>query len=176
MDAVGLGAEGAVSAFVAGDKVVLPKHGVGTVERVGPECLAGETVEIVLVSVDAAKMTVRVPLDKAQRLGLRKLSPPGVLAEALRVVSGRPRVTRGMWTRRVKDYEAKINSGDPLAVAEVVRDLKRSQTGEYSLSERQVFDKALGRLCEEIAAVEGADRMAVTARVVARLAPALDAA
>jgi len=145
--------------FKAGDMVVYPTHGVGRVEGVELQEIAGHRLELVVISFPRDRMTLRVPLTKAATSGLRKLSTQKVMKDALMRLKGRARVKRAMWSRRAQEYEAKINSGDPISIAEVVRDLHRKvDQPDQSFSERQIYEAALDRLACELAAVEKIDR------------------
>ena len=146
---------GAKPGFKALDFVVYPAHGVGQIVAVEEETVAGFKLELFVISFNKDKMKLKVPLPKAASVGLRKLSEPDVLKKGLDTLMGRARVKRTMWSRRAQEYEAKINSGDFVSVAEVVRDLYRSEAQpEQSYSERQLYEAALDRLAREIAAVE----------------------
>ncbi len=142
--------------FKAGDHVVYPTHGVGKVERIAPEEIAGQKLELIHITFDENRMTLRVPVNKARTAGLRKLSGRKQFDEVLAALKGRARIKRTMWSRRAQEYEAKINSGDPMAIAEVVRDLHRNAgQPDQSFSERQIFEAALERLAAEYGALEG---------------------
>ena len=145
--------------FNSGDMVVYPTHGVGRVEGVEQQEIAGQKLELVVIGFPRDRMTLRVPLHKATSSGLRKLSTQKVMKDALTRLKGRARVKRAMWSRRAQEYEAKINSGDPVSIAEVVRDLYRKvDQPDQSFSERQIYEAALDRLAAELAAVEKIDR------------------
>jgi len=141
--------------FVEGDHVVYPTHGVGKVERIAIEEIAGHKLELIHITFEENRMTLRVPVAKARTAGLRKLAEGSLVKRALETLKGRARIKRTMWSRRAQEYEAKINSGDIVAIAEVVRDLYRSDTQpEQSYSERQLYEAALDRLSREISAVQ----------------------
>jgi CarD family transcriptional regulator len=141
--------------FKANDHVVYPTHGVGKIMRIEEQEVAGTKLELFVITFDKDKMTLRVPTMKAKAVGMRKLSSPDTVATALNTLKGRARIKRTMWSRRAQEYEAKINSGDIVAIAEVVRDLFRSESQpEQSYSERQLYEAALDRLSREIAAVQ----------------------
>ena len=144
--------------FSPGDFVVYPTHGVGQVTNVEMQEIAGYKLKLFVISFDEDRMTLRVPVAKATTSGLRKLTSRKKMDVALETLKGRARIKRTMWSRRAQEYEAKINSGDPLAIAEVVRDLHR-KTGqpEQSFSERQIFESACHRLAMELAAIEKID-------------------
>jgi CarD family transcriptional regulator len=152
--------------FTAGDFVVYPAHGVGKVTTVENQHIAGQKIELFVISFERDRMTLRVPVMKAEGAGLRKLSTRKVMESALLTLKGRARVKRAMWSRRAQEYEAKINSGDPVSIAEVVRDLHRGATQpEQSYSERQIYEQALERLAHEMAAVEKIKPEAATAKL-----------
>lgn len=144
--------------FRPNDFVVYPAHGVGKIVSIEEREIAGMTLELFVVSFEKDKMTLRVPTDKATQVGMRGLSSPDIVSKALATLKGKARVKRAMWSRRAQEYEQKINSGDLLAIAEVVRDLHRSDDQrEQSYSERQLYEAALERLTREVAAVSGQD-------------------
>ncbi len=147
--------------FGAADYVVYPTHGVGRVLGVEKQEISGHTLELIIIKFEKDRMTLRVPVDKAQASGLRKLSSRKMMDTALATLKGRSRVKRTMWSRRAQEYEAKINSGDPVSIAEVVRDLHRNaDQPDQSYSERQMYQAALDRLVRELAAVEKIDETA----------------
>jgi len=140
--------------FRTGEAIVYPAHGVGRITAVEEQEIAGFKLELFVVSFEKDKMVLRVPTAKASAVGMRKLAEPALVSKALDVLTGRARVKRTMWSRRAQEYEAKINSGDLNFVAEVVRDLYRSEAQpEQSYSERQLYEAALDRIMREIAAV-----------------------
>ena len=144
--------------FNPGDYVVYPTHGVGKVLSVDEEEIAGHKLELFVISFDRDRMTLRVPVSKAANSGLRKLSSKKRMDEAIHTLKGRPRVKRTMWSRRAAEYDLKINSGDPVSIAEVVRDLHRNVgQPDQSFSERQIYEQARDRLASELAAVEKTD-------------------
>jgi CarD family transcriptional regulator len=145
--------------FAEGDYVVYPTHGVGKVERIATEEIAGHKLELIHITFEENRMTLRVPVAKARSAGLRKLATRKLFDDALAVLKGRARIKRTMWSRRAQEYEAKINSGDPLAIAEVVRDLHRnSGQPDQSFSERQIYEAAMDRLAAELAALDRTDK------------------
>ena len=145
--------------FVEGDHVVYPTHGVGKVERIAVEEIAGHSLELIHITFEENRMTLRVPVSKARSAGLRKLASRKMFDEALAVLKGRARIKRTMWSRRAQEYEAKINSGDPLAIAEVVRDLHRNAgQPDQSFSERQIYEAAMDRLAAELGALDKTDK------------------
>nr|WP_294554069.1 CarD family transcriptional regulator [uncultured Rhodopila sp.] len=146
--------------FAEGDHVVYPTHGVGRVERIAVEKIAGHELELIHITFEENRMTLRVPVAKARTAGLRKLASRKLFDEALAVLKGKARVKRTMWSRRAQEYEAKINSGDPLAIAEVVRDLHRnSGQPDQSFSERQIYESAMDRLAAELGALDQTDKL-----------------
>jgi CarD family transcriptional regulator len=141
--------------FKANEFVVYPAHGVGQILAIEEQEIAGAKLELFVISFMKDKMTLRVPTAKVANVGMRKLSDPALVKKALETLKGRARVKRTMWSRRAQEYEAKINSGDIVAIAEVVRDLYRSESQpEQSYSERQLYEAALDRLSREIAVVQ----------------------
>lgn len=141
--------------FAAGDYVVYPTHGVGKVTDIATEEIAGFELKLFVIYFAAEKMTLRVPVGKADESGLRKISSKDKMASALTTLKGRARAKRTMWSRRAQEYEAKINSGDPISISEVVRDLHRGpEQPDQSYSERQMYEAALSRLANELALVE----------------------
>ena len=141
--------------FRTHERIVYPAHGVGQIVRIEEQEVAGFKLELFVINFAKDKMTLRVPTSKAAAVGMRKLAPPETVKKALDTLKGRARIKRTMWSRRAQEYEAKINSGDIVAIAEVVRDLYRSETQpEQSYSERQLYEAALDRLSREIAAVQ----------------------
>jgi CarD family transcriptional regulator len=154
------------AAFKAGDYVVYPTHGVGKVTGIELQEVAGFSLDLITVYFDKERMTLRLPVNKAAASGLRPVSTRGDMEVALKKLKGRARVRKTMWSRRAQEYEAKINSGDPISLAEVVRDLfKNSSQPDQSYSERQIYQSALDRLARELAAVEQIDETLATAKL-----------
>ena len=144
--------------FKPGDFVVYPTHGVGKVESIETTEISGEKLKLFVISFDKDRMTLRVPVTKTDNSGLRRISSKKLMETALTTLKGRARVKRTMWSRRAQEYEAKINSGDPVSIAEVVRDLYRNVgQPDQSFSERQIYEAARDRLACELAAVEKTD-------------------
>ena len=141
--------------FKTNEYIVYPAHGVGQITSIEEQEVAGYKLELFVINFVKDKMTLRVPIAKIASVGMRKLAESGMVRRALETLKGRARVKRTMWSRRAQEYEAKINSGDIVAIAEVVRDLYRSESQpEQSYSERQLYELALDRLSREIAAVQ----------------------
>ena len=141
--------------FDVGDYVVYPKHGVGRVVELQSTEIAGTRLDLYVLRFEKEKMTLRVPVNKADSVGMRKLSSDKTMKDALETLKGKPKVKRTMWSRRAQEYEAKINSGDLVSIAEVVRDLHRAEDQpEQSYSERQIFEGAISRLARELAAMD----------------------
>ena len=152
--------------FRPNEYVVYPAHGVGQIVSIEEQQIAGISLELFVISFEKDKMTLRVPTDKAVQIGMRSLSSPDVILKAMTTLKGKAKVKRAMWSRRAQEYEQKINSGDLIAIAEVVRDLHRSdEQREQSYSERQLYEAALERLNREVAAVDNGDEAAATKRV-----------
>jgi CarD family transcriptional regulator len=140
--------------FKTGEFIIYPAHGLGKIISIEEQEIAGFKLELFVVSFLKEKMTLRVPTAKIAQVGMRKLSDEAGINQALDVLTGRARIKRTMWSRRAQEYEAKINSGDIIAVSEVVRDLYRSDAQpEQSYSERQLYEAALERLMSEVSAV-----------------------
>ena len=152
--------------FRPNEFVVYPAHGVGQIVSIEEQEIAGITLELFVVSFEKDKMTLRVPTHKATAIGMRALSSPDVVGRAMTTLKGKAKVKRAMWSRRAQEYEQKINSGDLIAIAEVVRDLHRNDDQrEQSYSERQLYEAALERLTREVAAVEDGDEVAAAKKV-----------
>jgi CarD family transcriptional regulator len=141
--------------FKTQEFIVYPAHGVGQIIAIEEQEVAGARLELFVINFVKDKMTLRVPTSKVTSVGMRKLAESTMVKRAIETLKGRARVKRTMWSRRAQEYEAKINSGDIVAIAEVVRDLYRSDTQpEQSYSERQLYEAALDRLSREVAAVQ----------------------
>jgi CarD family transcriptional regulator len=152
--------------FHTGDFVVYPTHGVGKITAIEMQEISGHRLQLIAIHFEKDRMTLRVPVAKAQNSGLRRLSTRKVMDTALATLKGRSRIRRVMWSRRAQEYEAKINSGDPVAIAEVVRDLHRgADQPDPSYSERQIYQAALDRLSRELAAVDDIDEKAAAERL-----------
>jgi CarD family transcriptional regulator len=152
--------------FLTGDFVVYPSHGVGKITSLENQQIAGYDLKVFVISFEKDRMTLRLPIGKARSAGLRRLSTPTEMKAALAKLRGRTRAKRTMWSRRAQEYEAKINSGDPASIAEVVRDLYRNAgQADQSYSERQIFQAAMDRLVREFAAVEKIDEATATKKL-----------
>ncbi len=152
--------------YSTGDFVVYPTHGVGKITGIEKQEISGFNLELFVIRFDAEKMTLRVPVMKANDAGLRALSSHQHMNKALTTLRGRSRISRAMWSRRAQEYEAKINSGDPISIAEVVRDLHRNASQpDQSYSERQIYEAARERLSRELAAVEKIDHDTASIRL-----------
>ena len=139
--------------FKIGEQVVYPAHGVGRITAIEEQEIAGSKLELYIVDFEREKLRLKVPTNRAEQKGMRRLADRGLIEHAMKVIRGRARIKRTMWSRRAQEYDAKINSGDLIAVAEVVRDLYRSdRQPEQSYSERQLFEQALLRMARELAA------------------------
>jgi len=152
--------------FRTNEYIVYPAHGVGRIVSIEEQEIAGAKLELFVINFEKDKMTLRVPTSKLQSVGMRKLSEEKTVKKALGTLKGKARVKRTMWSRRAQEYEAKINSGDLVSIAEVVRDLYRSEAQpEQSYSERQLYEAALDRMAREIAAVERMDEASAVAKI-----------
>lgn len=149
-----------------GDFVVYPTHGVGKIVGTESETIVGNLITLLVIRFEQDRMTLRVPIAKAMTLGLRTLSSRKHMDSAILTLKSKARVKRTMWSRRAQEYEAKIKSGDPVNIAEVVRDLrKRDPNIEQSYSERQMYQAALERLAREFAAIEDIDQATAAVRI-----------
>ena len=158
-------------AFNSGDYVVYPAHGVGKVADISKQKIAGSELELIVVNFAKDKMTLRIPMAKAENIGLRKISGADTMNDALSVLKGKAKVKKIMWSRRAQEYENKINSGNPVAIAEVVRDLYRNENlAEQSYSERQIYEQALDRLANEVAVCDNITSEEATKKLLSILA------
>jgi len=154
------------SEFNLGEIVVYPKHGVGEIIKIESMEISSIKTKFYVVKMEQAKLTIRVPLDKQEEVGLRKISSKKIIEEVFRVLRLKPKIRRIMWSRRAQEYDAKIFSGDPIKIAEVVRDLfRKNSQSEQSYSERQMFQVAIERLAREVAAVEKTDYFQSTEKI-----------
>ena len=152
--------------FRPNEYVVYPAHGVGQIISIEEQEVAGFALELFVITFEKDKMTLRVPTNKAVEVGMRSLSSPDVINQAMKTLKGKAKVKRAMWSRRAQEYEQKINSGDLIAIAEVVRDLHRTDDQrEQSYSERQLYEAALERLTREVAAVADGDVISAAKQV-----------
>ena len=157
--------------FRVNEFIVYPAHGVGQITEIATQEIAGMSLDLFVINFDAEKMVLRVPLDKAKDIGMRKLADSKVMDAAIKTLKGRARVKRTMWSRRAQEYEAKINSGDLVAIAEVVRDLFRNENQpEQSYSERQLYEAALARMAREVATIDKTTEDAAVVKLEAILA------
>ena len=152
--------------FKIGEIVVYPKHGVGEIIKIESMEVAGIKTKFYVVKMEQAKLTIRVPLEKKDFVGLRKISSKKIIDEIFNVLKLKPKIRRIMWSRRAQEYDSKIYSGDPIKIAEVIRDLfRKNSQPEQSYSERQMFQIALERLAREVAAVEKTDYFQATEKI-----------
>ena len=157
--------------FKVSEWIVYPAHGVGRIVAIEEQEIAGISLELFVITFEKDKMTLRVPTGKSESVGMRKLAEEPTVKKAIETLKGRARVKRTMWSRRAQEYEAKINSGDLIAIAEVVRDLYRSESQpEQSYSERQLYEAALDRMAREIVVVEKLDERGAVQRITEVLA------
>ena len=152
--------------FKEGETVVYPKHGVGEITKIETMEIASIKTNFYVVKMEQSKLIIRVPTDKLAQVGLRKISSKKIIEEVLSILKLKPKIRRIMWSRRAQEYDAKIFSGDPIKIAEVVRDLfRKTSQAEQSYSERQMFQVALERLAREVAAVEKTDYFQSTEKI-----------
>ena len=154
------------SEFKIGETVVYPKHGVGEITKIETMEIASIKTRFYVVKMEQSKLVIRVPLDKKDDVGLRKISSKKIIDEVYSTLKLKPKIRRIMWSRRAQEYETKIFSGDPVKISEVVRDLfRKSSQAEQSYSERQMFQVAIERLAREVAAVEKTDYFQSTEKI-----------
>ena len=154
------------SQFHIGDVVVYPKHGVGEIITIENMEIASIKTKFYVVKMEQSKLIIRVPLDKQEEVGLRKISSKKIIDEVYETLKLKPKIRRIMWSRRAQEYETKIFSGDPIKISEVVRDLfRKNSQSEQSYSERQMFQVAIERLAREVAAVEKTDYFQSTEKI-----------
>ena len=158
--------------FQENEYVVYPVHGVGKITAIEDRSFEGQTIKFVVIEIKEEKLVLRVPINNLSKLGIRPLFNPQTMAQIEDILRQRIRVRRMMWSRRAQEYESKINSGDPVAVAEVVRELYKRNDMDQSYSERQIYQQALSRLAREVGAIKGFDE----AGAVQHLRGILDAA
>ena len=152
--------------FKTGETVVYPKHGVGEIVKIESMEIASIKTMFYVVKMEQSKLTIRVPLEKQEEVGLRKISTKKVIDEVYQTLKLKPKIRRIMWSRRAQEYDTKIFSGEPLKIAEVVRDLfRKNSQSEQSYSERQMFQVAIERLAREVAAVEKTDYFQSTEKI-----------
>ena len=154
------------SEFKIGEVVVYPKHGVGEIIKIENMEIASIKTQFYVVKMEQSKLTIRVPIEKQEEVGLRKISSKKIINEVYEVLKLKPKIRRIMWSRRAQEYETKIFSGDPIKISEVVRDLfRKNSQAEQSYSERQMFQIAIERLAREVAAVEKTDYFQSTEKI-----------
>ena len=152
--------------FKIGEIVVYPKHGVGEITKIENMIIGSIKTQFYVVKMEQSKLTIRVPLDKQEEVGLRKISSKRIIDEVYEILKLKPKIRRIMWSRRAQEYETKIFSGEPIKIAEVVRDLfRKNSQAEQSYSERQMFQIAIERLAREVAAVEKTDYFQSTEKI-----------
>ncbi len=155
-----------IKLFKIGEVVVYPKHGVGEIVKLESMEISSIKTKFYVVKMEQAKLTIRVPLDKQDEVGLRSISSKKTIDEVFKVLKLKPKIRRIMWSRRAQEYDSKIHSGDPIKISEVIRDLfRKSNQPEQSYSERQMFQVALERLAREVAAVEKTDYFQATEKI-----------
>ncbi len=161
------------SKFKIEDYVVYPTHGVGRITAIEKQKIADQELQLLVIEFSKEKMTLRVPVTKAETSGLRLLADTSVMNNAYKILKGKSRVKRTMWSRRAQEYEAKINSGDPVSIAEVIRDLHRNAgQPSQSYSERQIYQLAFERFAREVAAIEDVDENVAVEKLEQVLEPA----
>ena len=152
--------------YKIGEIVVYPKHGVGEIIKIENMEIASIKTKFYVVKMEQAKLTIRVPIDKQEEVGLRKISSKKIVDEVYNTLKLKPKIRRIMWSRRAQEYETKIFSGEPIKIAEVVRDMfRKNSQADQSYSERQMFQIAIERLAREVAAVEKTDYFQSTEKI-----------
>ena len=152
--------------FKIGDMVVYPSHGVGQIVSIEAMEINKIKIEFFSIQMEQDNLLLKVPFAKINQVGLRKLASKKVMQEALSLLKDKVKYRRMMWSRRAQEYTGKINSGSPLMISEVVRDLYRKNSEpEQSYSERQMFQSAISRLARELAAVEKIDHFTATEKI-----------
>ena len=155
-----------INDFKIGEIVVYPKHGVGEIIKIENMEIGSIKTKFYVVKMEQAKLTIRVPIDKQDEVGLRKISSKKTVEDVFTTLKLKPKIRRIMWSRRAQEYEAKISSGEPIKIAEVVRDLfRKNSQSDQSYSERQMFQVAIERLAREVAAVEKTDYFQSTEKI-----------
>ena len=152
--------------FQVGEKVVYPSHGVGEITEIESQTIADTKLEVYVISFPQDKMTLRVPVSRATVSGLRTLANKSSVNEVYNILNGKPKRGNKMWSRRAQEYEAKINSGEIEAIAEVVRDLYKNVDNDRSYSERTIYESALNRLASEIAILENTEEAVATDKLI----------
>ena len=148
------------------DMVVYPSHGVGQINSIDKIQIGEVKSKCLSIIMEQDNLTVSIPIEKISEVGLRKLSSKKNMMNALNLLKGKARVRRMMWSRKAQEYLNKINSGDPILISEVIRDLyKKNNQPEPSYSERQMFQSAIERLARELAAVEKIDHFSATEKI-----------
>ena len=152
--------------FKIKDRVVYPSHGVGEITNIETQDIAGTKIQVYVISFPQDKMTLRVPVSRAAISGLRNITNRGDLEKIYSTLQTKPKVGNKMWSRRAQEYEDKINSGNVIAIAEVVRDLYKNVDSDRSYSERTIYESALNRLASEIAILENISTGDATAKLI----------
>ena len=155
-----------INEFKIGEVVVYPKHGVGEITKIESMEISSIKAKFYVVKMEQSKLIIRVPIEKQEEVGLRKISSKKIIDQVFSTLKLKPKIRRIMWSRRAQEYEAKIFSGDPIKISEVVRDLfRKNSQSEQSYSERQMFQVAIERLAREVAAVEKTDYFQSTEKI-----------
>ena len=155
-----------VKKLKTGEWVVYPTHGVGQVQGIEKQEIAGIAMELLIVEFPQSRLTIRLPMARAQASGLRTISSKDTMKQALGVLKGKSKQRRVMWARRAQEYENKLNTGEIMQVAEVLRDLARvSQDPDQSFSERQLYENALSRMSMEMAVLNDMEPKDATSQV-----------
>ncbi len=163
--------------FNVGERVIYPSHGIGTIQAIETQIIGGYELQVYVITLERENVTLRVPVKKALSIGLRAISNKDSINKVIDTLQGKPKTGKGMWSKRAQEYESKINSGDIIAIAEVVRDLYRNATDpDRSYSERIIYESALQRLSGEYAAIEKVEIGVATTKILELLIDTLEAA
>ncbi|MBF8246939.1 MAG: CarD family transcriptional regulator [Rickettsia sp.] len=140
--------------FYVGEDVVYPSHGVGKILKIEDGEIAGSKMQFYIIEFPQDNMLLRIPVSKSTKTGLRHLCSKEEIDQVLAIIKCKAKRGNRMWSRRAQEYETKINSGNLLSIAEVIRDLYKNVSGDCSYSERLIFETAIARVASEISIVE----------------------
>lgn len=154
------------ASFEVNDWVVYPAHGVGRLVAIETNEYAGIRLDVYVITFEHERMTLRVPIHSAARVKLRKVTSPEDIKRAVTIFGSKAKIKRGMWSKRAREYEDKIHSGDLLSAAEVARDLYREPSVDpASYSEQSLYRDAITRLIREASTVWDIDEQSAAARI-----------
>lgn len=159
----------AQSEFKIGQRIVYPAHGVGEIMNIELHTIASSEIKVYVISFPQDKMTLKVPVKRASVIGLRAVTNKKDLDVIYSTLQSKAKPGNRMWSRRAQEYEGKINSGNIIAVAEVLRDLHKNVDNDRSYSERTLYESALNRLAGELAILENIDPSDAISKLVEML-------